>query len=213
MSKKKTTQKEPNKAHSQAPSQEPDNAKDNAELEANVEAKDKIEAVAEPEASNDDAEFVQLQEECNKQAEEIAKLKDAFLRAKAEEDNVRRRAEKDVANSRKFAVEGFAKELLSVRDSLSLAATVELDQSESDSVKSMKEGVDITLKQLDSALAKFAVKEIAANPGDQLDPHLHQAMSMIESADVESGCIVNVIQTGFTLHERLLRPCLVVVAQ
>lgn len=144
---------------------------------------------------------------------EITKLKDAFLRAKAEEDNIRRRAEKEVANSRKFAVEGFSKEMLNVYDSLKLACAVDLADDADESIKSIHEGVQITLKQLNSAFTRFAVKEIAPDVGDKLDPNLHQAMSMVESEDVESGCILNVIQTGFELHDRLLRPAMVVVAK
>lgn len=144
---------------------------------------------------------------------EILKLKDAFLRAKAEQDNVRRRAEKDISNSRKFAVEGFAKELLNVYDSLKLATAVEIADDADHAVKGVREGVEITLKQLNSAFAKFALKEIAPGVGDKLDPNLHQAMSMVESEDVESGCIITVIQPGFELHERLLRPAMVVVAK
>ena len=144
---------------------------------------------------------------------EIAQLKDAFLRAKAEEDNVRRRADKDIANSRKFAVEGFAKELLSVYDSLKLATAVELAADADEAMKGVRDGVDITLKQLNTAFAKFALKEILPAVGDKLDPNLHQAMSLVESQDVEPGCIIAVIQAGFELHERLLRPALVVVAK
>jgi len=144
---------------------------------------------------------------------EIAKLKDAFLRAKAEEDNVRRRAEKDVANGRKFAVEGFAKEMLNVYDSLKLAVSVELADDADDAIKSVHEGVGITLKQLNSAFAKFSLVEINPVAGDKLDPNLHQAMTMVESEEIESGCIINVIQAGFQLHDRLLRPAMVVVAK
>jgi len=145
--------------------------------------------------------------------EEIVKLKDAFLRAKAEEDNVRRRSEKEMANSRKFAVENFAKEMLNVRDSLKLASTNDLADDADDSVKSIYEGVALTLKQLDAVFAKFALVGIAPESGDKLDPNLHQAMTSIETEDVDSGCVVNVIQTGFTLHDRLLRPAMVVVAK
>lgn len=144
---------------------------------------------------------------------EIAKLKDAFLRAKAEEDNIRRRAEKEVANSRKFAVEGFAKEMVNVYDSLKLAAAVEVADDADEAVKGIHDGVGITLKQLQSAFAKFALVEIAPEVGTKLDPNLHQAMTMVESDDVESGCIMNVIQAGFQLHDRLLRPAMVVVAK
>lgn len=145
--------------------------------------------------------------------EEIAKLKDAFLRAKAEEDNVRRRTEKEIANSRKFAVEGFAKEMMNVHDSLKLACSVELAEDADEAVKSMRDGVELTLKQLDSAFAKFALKLINPEAGGKLDPNLHQAMSLIESEEVESGCIISIIQPGFQLHDRLLRPALVVVAK
>jgi len=145
--------------------------------------------------------------------EEIEKLKDAYLRAKAEEDNVRRRSEKEVANSRKFAVEGFAKEMLHVADSLKLACSVEVDDDSGETVKSLHEGVEITLKQLNSAFAKFALVEIAPEVGDKVDPNLHQAMSLIESEDVDSGCVINIIQSGYKLHDRLLRPAMVVVAK
>jgi len=144
---------------------------------------------------------------------EVTKYKDAYLRAKAEEDNVRRRSEKEVANSRKFAVEGFAKELLNVRDSLTLACSVEVDGEADDTVKRINEGVEITLKQLDAAFGKFALVEIKPELGEKLDPNVHQAMSLVESEEVESGHIINVIQSGFQLHERLLRPAMVVVAK
>lgn len=144
---------------------------------------------------------------------EINKLKDAYLRAKAEEDNVRRRAEKEVANGRKFAVEGFAKEMVNVFDSLKLAAAVDVPEGADDAVKSIHEGVVITLKQLQSAFAKSSLVEISPEVGDKLDPNLHQAMTMVESDEVESGGIINVIQAGFQLHDRLLRPAMVVVAK
>lgn len=156
---------------------------------------------------------VDLETELAEANEQVVKLKDAFLRAKAEEDNVRRRAEKEVANSRKFAIEGFAKEMLQVRDSLMLACSVALPDEADEAVKSTREGVEITLKQLDSALAKFSVVEIASEVGAKPDPNLHQAMSIVDAPDAESGCIINVIQAGFQLHDRLLRPAMVVVAK
>ena len=140
-------------------------------------------------------------------------MKDGFLRAKAEQDNIRRRSEKEVANSRKFAVEGFAKELLNVRDSLVLASSVELNEDTNETVKGIHQGVEITLKQLDAAFAKFALVAVTPETGDKLDLNIHQAMSLVESDQVESGHILSVIQTGFTLHERLLRPAMVIVAK
>ena len=144
---------------------------------------------------------------------EIAKLKDAFLRSKAEQDNVRRRAEKEVANSRKFAIEGFAKEMLNVFDSLKLATANEPAEDVDETVKSIFEGSKITLNQLNSAFAKFSVKEISPEVGDKLDPNLHQAMSLVDSEDIKSGCIITVIQSGFELNDRLIRPAMVVVAK
>jgi molecular chaperone GrpE len=165
-----------------------------------------------PEHSSDQDELDSVAQLESAQVE-IVKLKDAFLRAKAEEDNIRRRSEKEVANSRKFAVEGFAKEMVNVHDSLKLALSVELAEGADQAVKSIHEGVSITLKQLESAFAKFSVSEIAPESGDKLDPNLHQAMSMIASEEVDPGQIISVIQVGFSLHDRLLRPALVVVAK
>ena len=171
------------------------------------------EAEAQASASTADVTSSVEDDELDAAQQEIAKLKDAFLRAKAEEDNVRRRAEKEVANARKFAVEGFAKEMLNVFDSLKLATTNEPVEDADETVKSIYEGSKITLNQLSSAFAKFALKEIAPQVGDKLDPNLHQAMSMVDSEEVQSGHIITVIQVGFELHDRLLRPSMVVVAK
>jgi len=118
-----------------------------------------------------------------------------------------------VANGRKFAVEAFAKEMASVYDSLKLACAVELAEDADDSVKNIHEGVEVTLKQLQSAFAKNSLKEVNPEVGTKLDPNSHQAMTMVESPDVESGCVINVIQVGFELHDRLLRPAMVVVSK
>ncbi|MDO9010022.1 MAG: nucleotide exchange factor GrpE [Thiobacillus sp.] len=131
---------------------------------------------------------------------------DAWLRAKAETENMRRRAADDVDKARKFAVESFASELMAVKDSLEAALTVE-----SPSVENMKDGVELTLKQLVAAFAKFSLNEI--NPvGEKFDPHQHQAIQMIES-DQPGNTVVTVLQKGYRLHERTLRPALVMVAK
>ena len=142
-----------------------------------------------------------------------AQFTDQLLRVKAEMENVRRRSDKQISDSRKYANEGMAKELINVRDSLQIASETEIETDDSDAVKSMKEGLELTLKQLDSLLDKFSIVEISPDAGDKLDPNLHQAMTMIPSEDVEPGCVVNTIQRGYQLHERLLRPAMVVVAQ
>ena len=137
---------------------------------------------------------------------EVAEWKDQCLRAKAETENMRRRAAEDVVNAQKFAIQKFASELLAVKDSLEMAL---LDQS--GQFDTLKFGVDLTLKQLASAFDKGQISEI--NPlGDKLDPHKHQAISQEES-DAEAGTVVRVMQKGYLLAERILRPAMVVVAK
>jgi molecular chaperone GrpE len=131
---------------------------------------------------------------------------DAWLRAKAETENMRKRAQIDVANAHKFALEGFAQELLPVRDSLEAALA-----SPNLTLESLKSGVELTLKQLATAFEKANIKEI--NPlGEMLDPHKHQAMNTVES-DAPVNSIVSVFQKGYELNERLVRPALVSVAK
>ena len=146
-------------------------------------------------------------EEMIRQAElKAAEHHDAWLRAKAETENVRRRAVEDIAKASKFAVEKFARELLAVKDSLEAGLA-----AENPSIESLKSGTELTLKQLVAAFEKSALKEI--NPiGEKFDPNFHQAISMIE-ADQEPNTVVTVLQKGYLLAERVLRPALVVVAK
>ena len=141
-------------------------------------------------------------------ADELAAAEhhDAWLRAKAETENMRRRAQTDIENARKFAVENFANEMLAVKDSLEAALMVDTP-----SVENMKDGVDLTLKQLNSVFNKFSLTEI--NPvGEKFDPHQHQAIGMLDS-DQPANTVVNVLQKGYRLHERTIRPALVMVAK
>jgi len=137
---------------------------------------------------------------------ELDKSRDDFLRARAEMDNVRRRATEDVAKAHRFGLESFAGALLAVKDSLDAALTVE-----NTSIESFKEGVEITAKQLDAVLEKFSIKAIVPE-NEKFDPHRHQAISQVES-DKEPGTVVSVLQKGYLLHDRVLRPALVVVAK
>jgi molecular chaperone GrpE len=131
---------------------------------------------------------------------------DAWLRAKAETENVRRRAQDDIAKAGKFASERFAGELLAVKDSLEAALA-----SQNQDAAALRAGVELTLKQLVAAFEKSSVGEI--NPLDEkFDPHRHQAISQVE-ADGEPNRVVNVLQKGYALHERILRPALVVVSK
>lgn len=144
---------------------------------------------------------------------ELAEHKDRYMRAVAEAENIRRRADNDIANARKYAVEGFASEILAVRDSLEIARALEITEDDAGAVAKMKEGLDLTLKQLDSALAKFSVEVVDPQKGDKLDPERHQAMTTQESDNVPPNHILNVLQKGYTIHGRLLRPAMVVVAK
>ena len=136
-----------------------------------------------------------------------AEMQDAFLRAKADVENFRRRAQEDIAKAHKFAIEGFAESLVPVKDSLEMALKVE-----SPSVESLKEGVEMTLKQLNAAFEKGRLLEVNPQAGDKLDPMKHQAISMVP-AEQEANTIVSVLQKGYTIADRLLRPALVTVAQ
>jgi len=136
----------------------------------------------------------------------IAELQEAFLRAKAETENVRRRAQEDVTKAHKFAIESFAEHLLPVVDSLEAAIA-----HNSDDLAKVREGVELTLRQLTGALEKGRV--VAVNPvGEKFDPHRHQAISMVP-ADQEPNTVVAVLQKGYVIADRVLRPALVTVAQ
>lgn len=131
---------------------------------------------------------------------------DAWLRAKAEGENIRRRAQEDIAKASKFAAEKFASELLAVKDSLEAALATQ-DQD----LDAMRAGVELTLKQLIAAFEKSSVKEL--NPlEEKFDPHQHQAISQVE-AEGEPNRVINVLQKGYALHDRILRPALVVVSK
>ena len=137
----------------------------------------------------------------------LTDLQDAFLRAKAESENMRRRAQEDIAKAHKFAIESFAEAMVPVKDSLEMALKVETP-----SVESLKEGVEMTLKQLVAAFDKSRLLEVSPQPGDKLDPMKHQAISMVPS-EQEANTIVSVLQKGYTIADRLLRPALVTVSQ
>ncbi len=143
---------------------------------------------------------------------QVAQLQDETLRARADADNARKRAQGEIVNARRFALESFAGELLNVRDSLGLARAVDLTGGEN-LVEQMTEGLELTLKQLDAVFERFSVFEVSPEVGDKLDPESHQAMSLVESTDVAPNHICQVVQKGYRLHGRLLRPAMVIVAK
>jgi molecular chaperone GrpE len=134
-----------------------------------------------------------------------AEMADAYLRAKAEAENIRRRAEEEVSKARKYALESFAEQLLPVKDSLEAAIAVETSSPEQ-----MLEGVHATLRQLASALERNKVLEINPPAGTKFDPHQHQAISVVP-AEQEANTVVAVLQKGYLIADRVLRPALVTV--
>jgi molecular chaperone GrpE len=136
----------------------------------------------------------------------VAELTDSHLRAKAETENARRRADEEVAKARKYAVEGFADSLLPVKDSLEAAIA-----TPGAGVEQVLEGVHATLRQLVAALERNKVSQINPPAGTRFDPHQHQAISMVP-AEQEANTIVTVLQKGYLIADRVLRPALVTVA-
>ena len=146
---------------------------------------------------------------------EIAALKDRSLRALAEADNSRKRAERERDDTRQYAVARFARELLTVSDNLNralLAWPPEMRASADDALKAVIDGVEATERELKAVLTRHGVKAIDA-VGARFDPHLHQAIAEVPGNGQEPGTVVNVVQEGYTIGERLLRPSMVTVAR
>lgn len=139
--------------------------------------------------------------------EQIEDLRNQVLYAKAEAENIRRRSYEEADKTRKFAIEGFSQELLSVKDSLE--ASLGSDNVDN---KTLIDGVELTLKQLNAVFEKFNIVEI--NPiGEKFDPNEHQAMSMVESKEQESNTVLSVLQKGYKLNDRVIRPAMVSVVK
>jgi len=185
---------------SQNPTPADETARQAAEAAEAAASQQDVAANAAPEALAAGAEAALAEAEAK-----IVELQESFLRAKAETENVRRRAQEDVAKAHKFAIESFAEHLLPVVDSLEAAVA-----HSSDDLQKVREGVELTLRQLSGALEKGRV--VALNPvGEKFDPHRHQAISMVP-AEQEPNTVVAVLQKGFVIADRVLRPALVTVA-
>ena len=144
-------------------------------------------------------------------AEAQAKLeqqRDAMMRAVADAENARKRAQTEALAAQKYALERFAEQLLPVADSLQAALG-----SENTSREALRNGVELTLKQLGAALERANVREISPATGERFDPHRHHAMAAVEASDCEPNTVVSLMQKGYTLHDRVLRPALVTVAK
>jgi molecular chaperone GrpE len=142
-----------------------------------------------------------LEQQLSETQAKLSEMHDAFMRAKAEGENIRRRAQEDISKAHKFAVESFAEAMLPVRDSLEMALKVETP-----TIESLKEGVEMTLKQMTSAFERNKLIEVQPAVGDKLDPMKHQA-------EQEANTVVNVLQKGYMIADRLLRPAIVTAAQ
>lgn len=149
---------------------------------------------------------VPVEERLAQAEQKAAEMQDAFLRARAEMENVRRRAQEDIAKAHKFAVEGFAQSMLAVKDSLEMSLKVDAP-----TVESIREGVEATLRQLTQVFEQNRLVAVVPERGEKLDPMKHQAISMVPS-EQEPNTVVDVLQKGYTLADRLLRPAVVTVA-
>ncbi len=142
--------------------------------------------------------------------EQLAAAQDQSLRTAAELQNVRRRAEQDVEKAHKFALERFAQDLLGVVDSLERG--IELSDSNDESIRPMREGMELTLKMFHDVLKRYQLEQLDPH-GESFNPEHHQAMAMEESATAEPGSVLKVFQKGYLLSGRLLRPAMVVVSK
>jgi molecular chaperone GrpE len=163
-------------------------------------------ADAASEASAESAVPLTPEQEIAELNQKLTDMQDNFLRAKAEGENIRRRAVEDIAKAHKFAIESFAEHLVPVTDSLYAALNTDAGDA-----KAFKEGLEITLKQLLSAFDKGRMTEINPTVGDKFDPHHHQAIASVPS-DQDSNTVVSVLQRGYTVADRVLRPALVTVS-
>lgn len=172
-----------------------------AEIEASADQESFPEDAAEDAPAADSAESIAALQK------ELAERQDALLRARAEAENLRRRAQEEVGKASKFAIEKFAAALLPVRDSLESALL-----TENQTLENLRQGVELTLKQLDAAFGSAGVAE--ENPLEKaFDPNRHQAISTVPTSDAEPNTVVTVLQKGYLIRERVLRPALVMVAQ
>jgi len=186
------------------------------QVQSRVEA---AETVVEPGVSEGNGEVesppqeLSLEEMVAQLQEDVAAAKDAAMRAQADAQNVQRRAEQDVEKARKFALERFCSELLPVADNLERALeAAAIAAIDDEIVKPIAEGVELTLKSFQDAMKKFNI-EMVDPQGEPFDPQLHQAMSMVENLEVEPNTVIAVMQKGYTLNGRLVRPAMVIVSK
>jgi molecular chaperone GrpE len=193
--------------------QNPD--QDQVENEANPELATEEETIADaqdvPEGEQPIDEMSRLQEQLDAAETAAGMARDELLRVQAEMQNLRRRTEQDIEKAHKFGQEKFSTELLAVMDNLERSAAA-AEASEDEAVQAIKEGVELTLKGFMDCFKRFNIE--AVDPlGEPFDPQLHQAMSIQESPDAEPNSVIAVMQKGYTLHGRVMRPAMVMVSK
>lgn len=196
-------EEQPGAEEAQAKGQQPDARADEAQT---AEAQEPEGA----EAGSTDADDPSPEDEIARLQEELEQARDSALRAQAEAQNAKRRAEQEVERARKYALERFVGELLPVVDNLERA--LESASGDEEVVKPIAEGVELTLKSFQNALQKYHI-EVIDPQGEPFDPQLHQAMSQVENPDVEPNTVIAVMQKGYTLNGRLVRPAMVMVSK
>ena len=179
-------------------------------MQAEVEAAEKAAEQVDGEEMSPEAEIALLHSELEAAKQTINDQKDSVVRAAADVENMRRRAAQDVEKAHKFALEKFANELLPVIDNLERA--IEFSDKENEQLKPVLEGIEMTVKSFNDAVSKFGV-EIVNPQGEQFNPEFHQAMSIQPSNDVAPNTVLAVMQKGYTLNGRLLRPAMVMVSK
>lgn len=178
--------------------QETEEVSEVVELEGEVEA-----------AEQSETDVEALQKLLEKEKEQSAANKDIALRAQAEMDNLRKRTSRDIENAHKYALEKFVNELLPIMDSLELGMSA---AESAENIDDLREGMNLTIKMFNSAMEKFNVKVLEPQ-GEKFNPEQHEAVSMQEIEGTESGTVITVMQKGYELNGRLVRPAMVVVAK
>lgn len=165
------------------------------------------EEIMETDAGDEEVSAIEVIEKLN---EENTRLKEDYLRAYAESENIRKRAQAEIEKANKFAITNFAKELLSVADNLD-RAILSICEKETDDIKTILEGIEMTQKQLNSVFEKFDIKKVPSL-GEIFDPNYHQVIQQVEDKEKPEGTIVSELQTGYVIKDRVLREAYVVVS-
>ncbi len=185
-----------------------ENVNDTAQAEdSGIELSDET-VVATEVLKNDEAVAISETDKINELEQKVAELKDLYVRSQAEMQNAQRRNNEEVKKARDYAIASFAKDMVIVKDYLEMAL-----KDTSGNFDAIKTGVDLTLKQLVQIFERQQIKEVCPNPKDKLDPHLHQAMTSVETEGAEPNTIIDVMQKGYVLNERVLRPAMVTVTK